>query len=181
VKVTEFKIKGPLLIEPKMVGDARGFFIERYRRDLFSELGLPDFIQDNYSRSSQGVLRGLHYQYDRPQSKLVTVVSGVIYDVAVDIRRDSPTFGQHLHVQLDGDRPAWLWVPAGFAHGFEVLSSQGADVAYKVDAAYNPSGEGGILWNDPDLGIEWPIGKPTVSERDRQQVKWQQFAKEPKF
>lgn len=182
MKVTEFKIKGPLLIEPKMFGDARGFFVERYRKDLFAELGLPEFIQDNYSRSSANVLRGLHYQFDQPQSKLISVASGSIFDVAVDIRKGSSTFGEHVHVELDGDHPAWFWVPAGFAHGFQVLSKNGADMLYKVDVPYNPQGEAGIAWNDSQVAIAWPgTEKPSLSERDQRQPDWRSYRAKPAF
>jgi len=181
VKVTEFSIKGPLLIEPKMIGDSRGFFVERFRNDVYLELGLPEFIQDNYSRSSGQVLRGLHFQYDRPQGKLVSAVRGAIFDVAVDIRKSSPTFGQHVAVELHGDKPAWFWVPAGFAHGFRVLSGEGADILYKVNANYNPQGEGGIDFEDPILGIEWPGSNPSLSERDRKMPSWNDYVRDPKF
>jgi dTDP-4-dehydrorhamnose 3,5-epimerase len=182
MKVTEFRIKGPKLIEPKIHGDARGFFTERYREDLFRELELPtDFVQDNYSRSTGGVLRGLHYQYDRPQAKLVTVAVGRILDVVVDIRKDSPTYGQSLSVEIDGGKPTWFWVPAGFAHGFLVLSQEGADLMYKVDSYYNASGEGGIRWNDPALRIEWPIKDPKVSPRDADLPLFETYNQSPRF
>jgi dTDP-4-dehydrorhamnose 3,5-epimerase len=181
VKVTKFSIQGPLLIEPKMIGDSRGFFVERFRKDVYLELGLPEFIQDNYSRSSGQVLRGLHFQYDRPQGKLVSAVRGAIFDVAVDIRETSPTFGQHVAVELHGDRPAWFWVPAGFAHGFRVLSAEGADLLYKVNADYNAQGEGGIAFDDSDLGIQWPGSSPEISERDRKMPSWKAYLVQPRF
>ena len=182
MKVTDFPIKGPLLIEPKVHGDPRGFFTERYREDLFREIGIPNnFIQDNYSRSSGGVLRGLHFQYDKPQSKLVTVTTGRILDVVVDVRKDSPTYGRSLSVEIDGGKPSWFWVPAGFAHGVLVLSSEGADLLYKVDSYYNANGEGGVKWNDPDLGIAWPIQNPKVSARDQELASWKQYRAAPRF
>lgn len=181
MKVTKFNINGPLLIEPKVFGDARGFFTERFRKDFFTELGLPEFIQDNYSRSAPRVLRGLHYQYDLPQSKLVTAVSGTIFDVAVDIRKGSPTLGKSVFVELSGDRPAWFWVPEGFAHGFQALSGDGADVLYKVNAPYIPSSEGGIRWNDPILNIPWPIMTATLNERDASLTGWQRYLENPRF
>lgn len=181
LEVTEFSIKGPLLIEPKSFADDRGFFTERYRQDLFRELGIPDFIQDNYSRSSLKVLRGIHYQYDRPQGKLVTSTRGVIFDVAVDLRQDSPSLGQHVHVELSGDRPAWFWIPAGFGHGFEVLSKEGADVLYKVDAFYNSCGEGGIRWDDPELAISWPGTAPSLSPRDQELPGWRNYLADCRF
>ncbi len=182
MKVTEFSIQGPKLIEPKAHGDARGFFTERYREDLFREIGVgTHFVQDNYSRSQTKVLRGLHYQYDKPQAKLVTATSGRILDVIVDIRKDSHTFGQSVSVEIDGGKPAWFLVPAGFAHGFLVLSPEGADLMYKVDAYYNPKGEGGIRWNDPALKIEWPIRDPIVSPRDAELPGWGAYLEHPKF
>lgn len=181
MKITEFKIKGPLLIEPKMLGDARGFFVERYRTDIFGELGLPAFIQDNYSRSGPRVLRGLHFQYAPPQGKLVTAIAGSVFDVAVDIRHKSPTFGQSISVELHGDRPAWFWIPPGFAHGFQVLGKEGADMLYKVDARYGPEGEGGISFNDPTLGIDWPGSDPSLSPKDQNQPAWSDYLKNPRF
>ncbi len=163
-------------------GDARGFFTERFRLDQFTEAGIPaaEFMQDNYSRSEQNVLRGLHYQYDRPQAKLVTATVGRILDVIVDIRAQSPTFGQSLSVELDGDSPAWLWVPIGFAHGFVVLSPT-ADIMYKVNAPYNPQGEGGIAWNDPSIKIAWPTVQPLLSGRDLTQGSFADYKKAPRF
>lgn len=182
MNVKKFEIEGPLVVEPKAHGDSRGFFVERYREDLFREIGIgAHFIQDNYSRSQHKVLRGLHYQYDRPQSKLVTATRGTILDVIVDIRKDSPTFGRSLAVELDGAKPTWFWVPAGFAHGFLVLSEEGADLMYKVDALYNPNGESGISFNDPDLKIDWPIKDPLISQRDAQQMAWAEYKKSPRF
>ena len=168
MKVEKFEIEGPLLIEPRLFKDERGFFVERFREDQLREIGIQNhFIQDNFSRSEWKVLRGLHYQYDKPQSKLVTCTRGTILDVAVDIRKSSPTFGQAVQVELSGDNPQWLWIPAGFAHGFAVLSEEGADLLYKVDAPYNPKGEGAIRWDDPDLKINWTVSNPLVSERDQ--------------
>lgn len=182
MNVTEFAIRGPKLIEPKVFGDARGFFVERYKENVFRELGIDAvFVQDNYSRSQKGVLRGLHYQYDKPQAKLVTAAAGVFLDVIVDLRQASPTFGQSLAVELDGAKPKWLWVPAGFAHGFLVLSDSGADLMYKVDAYYNPSGEAGIRWDDPDLAIDWPMHTPTISPRDMTLPSWQEYRRSPRF
>jgi dTDP-4-dehydrorhamnose 3,5-epimerase len=182
MKVTKFDIEGPKLIEPKVYGDDRGFFTERYREDLFAEVGVPpNFIQDNYSRSAAKVLRGLHYQYDKPQAKLVTAAQGRILDVIVDIRSKSPTFGRSLQVELDSSKPAWFWVPAGFAHGFLVLSPEGADLMYKVDSYYNPKGEGGICWNDPELRIDWPVDTPELSARDSALPSWTEYCQAPRF
>lgn len=183
MNVTEFDIKGPKLITLKAFGDARGFFVERFHRERFKEIGLPadEFMQDNFSRSAKNILRGLHYQHDRPQGKLVTAMTGRIWDVAVDIRKGSPTFGKSVSVELDGDQPAWFWVPAGFAHGFAVLSEGGADVMYKVNAPYNPHGEGGIRWNDPDLAVPWPVKSPILSGKDEIQPMWSSYREEPRF
>lgn len=167
MKVQKFDIEGPLLIHLDTFHDSRGFFVERFNESKFKEHGLPTtFVQDNFSRSAYGVLRGLHYQNTPPQGKLVTCTNGEIFDVAVDIRQGSPTFGKYISVTLQGDRPASLWVPAGFAHGFCVTSQSGADVLYKVDNLWYTSGEGSILWNDPDIGIEWPIQDPVLSDKD---------------
>ena len=177
-----FSIKGPLLITPKLLGDERGFFTERFRVDKIRELGIhQSFIQDNFSRSDYGILRGLHFQWDQPQSKLVTCTRGLILDVAVDIRTNSPTFGQFVAAELNGDRPQWLWVPTGFAHGFLVLSKEGADVLYKVDAPWNGKGEGALRWNDASIGINWPITNPILSEKDKVAPLLEEYKKNPKF
>lgn len=178
-QVQSFAIQGPLLISPKILGDARGFFTERFRTAEFKEMGLPNYIQENYSRSQVNVLRGLHYQYDPPQGKLVTATRGKILDVIVDIRHKSPTYGQHLKVELSGDLAQWFWVPAGFAHGFCVLSQEGADVMYKVDNLYNAAGEGAILWNDPELGIQWPVREPLLSGKDQASPTFADYRKKP--
>jgi dTDP-4-dehydrorhamnose 3,5-epimerase len=167
MKVTRLDLEGLLLIELTVYSDARGFFIERFRLDRFREIGLPtNFVQDNHSRSAPRVLRGLHYQYDPAQGKLIGVTRGRIWDVVVDIRPDSPTFGHSLGVELSDVSGRMLWIPSGFAHGFCVLGDEPADVLYKVDSTYNPLGEGGIFWADPDLAISWPVDHPIVSERD---------------
>lgn len=177
-----FNIAGPILVSPKTIGDHRGFFCERFKVDEFTKIGIPNtFIQDNYSRSAYGILRGLHYQWDQPQSKLVTCTRGLILDVAVDIRKDSPTFGQFVTAELSGEKPQWLWVPAGFAHGFLVLSSEGADVSYKVDAPWNGKGESGLRWNDPEIGIHWPISTPILSDKDKTAMSLATYRENPKF
>jgi len=156
-----------ILIVPRLFPDTRGFFMELYKQSDFAAQGLPDrFVQDCYSHSVRGVLRGLHYQKPpRAQGKLVTVLRGEVFDVAVDLRRTSPTYGRWLGVTLS-DQNRWvLWVPPGFAHGFCVLSDE-ADVLYKVTEEYAPDLEGGIRWDDPDLGIDWPIRNPILSPRD---------------
>jgi dTDP-4-dehydrorhamnose 3,5-epimerase len=157
-----------LLLEPKIFQDERGFFLESYQKKNFSEAGLPfDFVQDNHSKSCQGVLRGLHYQIKQPQGKLVRVVAGEIFDVAVDIRRHSPTFGKWFGTYLSEENKQMLWVPIGFAHGFYVISSQ-ADVLYKATDYYASQWERTIIWNDPAINIQWPIQdeSPSLSPKD---------------
>ncbi|MDA0709100.1 MAG: dTDP-4-dehydrorhamnose 3,5-epimerase [bacterium] len=158
-----------ILITAKQFPDDRGFFMETYKRSEFALHGIEgDFVQDNYSRSNYGVLRGLHYQKDPDaQGKLVSVLKGKIYDVAVDIRRGSPTFGRWVGVELSDERPELLWVPEGFAHGFCVLSDT-VDFNYKCSGSeYAPTAYRGIAWNDPALGISWPVADPSLSERDK--------------
>ncbi len=157
-----------LLLEPKVVGDERGFFLEFYNQRVFRDLGItPNFVQDNHSHSRKNVLRGLHYQVRAPQGKLIRVLSGAIWDVAVDIRKNSPTFGKWVSEELSSQNKKMLWIPGGFAHGF-VVTSDTADIIYKVTDFYSPADERSILWNDPQLGIPWPItGEPTLSAKDR--------------
>lgn len=160
-------IAGALIIEPKVFGDARGFFLESWNRRAFAQAGLDvDFVQDNHSRSRQGVLRGLHYQIRQPQGKLVRVVAGSVYDVAVDLRQSSPTFGQWAGVELSAENRRMFWVPPGCAHGFLVLS-ESADFLYKATDYYAPEHERAIRWNDPDLAIDWPLsGEPILAAKD---------------
>ncbi len=169
MKATPTAIADVLVIEPKVFGDARGFFFESFNQQAFDEaVGRHvDFVQDNHSRSARGVLRGLHYQVRQPQGKLVRVVRGAVFDVAVDIRRASPTFGQWVGVELSEDNQRQMWVPPGLAHGFLVLSET-ADFLYKTTDYYAPAHERCILWNDPALGIEWPSinGAPLLSKKD---------------
>jgi dTDP-4-dehydrorhamnose 3,5-epimerase len=167
VKISPLSLPGLLLIELQVHTDHRGFFIERYHEARFVESGLPRFCQDNHSRSVPGTLRGLHYQLRPAQGKLVGVIRGAIWDVVVDIRPESATYGQHLGTELNDRDGRLLWIPAGFAHGFCVVGSESADVIYKVDAPYQPATEGGILWCDQDLAIRWPVSQPTVSDKDR--------------
>ena len=168
MEIKKFDIEGPLLITPKVFKDDRGFFVERFNKKTFESAGLPfKFVQDNYSKSAPKVLRGMHYQTNPSQGKLVSCVHGKIFDVAVDIRKNSPTFGKYIHVELSGENPQHLWIPAGFAHGFCVLGTESADVLYKVDSYYSPAGEICILWNDPELDIQWPIGSPLLSPKDQ--------------
>ncbi|MEM1041205.1 MAG: dTDP-4-dehydrorhamnose 3,5-epimerase [Bacteroidota bacterium] len=164
---TETHLPGLLLFEPRVFEDARGAFRECYHADRYRAHGLDaDFVQDNLSRSKRGVLRGLHFQKRYPQGKLLWVVRGTIFDVAVDLR-PGPTFGQHVAVELSEANGRQLWVPPGFAHGFCALSDQ-ADVFYKCTDLYRPDDEGGLRWDDPAFGIDWPIAEPILSDRDRQ-------------
>jgi dTDP-4-dehydrorhamnose 3,5-epimerase len=161
-------LSGLMLIELSVHSDARGFFTERFQAAKFEEFGLPtSFVQENHSRSLPGVLRGLHYQHTPAQGKLVGVARGRIWDVAVDLRAGSPTFGRHSTLELSDANGRQLWIPPGFAHGFCVLCDEPADVVYSVDALYNAEGEGGIFWADPDLGIAWPVQNPIVSHKDQ--------------
>ena len=168
MKLVPTSIPDLLIIEPVVFGDSRGFFLESWNRRTFAALGLnPDFVQDNQSRSAKGVLRGLHYQLRQPQGKLVRVTQGAVFDVAVDIRRSSPTFGRWEGVELSAENQRMLWIPPGFAHGFLVLSDL-ADFCYKATAYYAPEDERCIQWNDPAIGIRWPLdGEPTLSPKDR--------------
>jgi dTDP-4-dehydrorhamnose 3,5-epimerase len=166
MQVVETSIPGVLIIEPKVFGDARGFFMETYQAVRYAEAGiLRPFVQDNLSRSAFGVLRGLHIQNPNSQGKLVTVLRGRVLDVALDVRRGSPTFGRHVAVELSEDNRRQFWVPRGFAHGFAVLS-ESADFFYKCDDFYSPTDEFVVRWNDPALGIEWGIEAPKLSARD---------------
>lgn len=170
MNVIETAISEVKIFEPKVFGDERGFFMESYNQKIFNEsVGREvSFVQDNHSRSAQGVLRGLHYQIQQPQGKLVRVSAGVVYDVAVDIRKSSPTFGRWVGVELSAENKRQLWVPEGFAHGFYVIS-ESADFLYKTTDYYAPQYERSILWNDSDLAIDWPLvagGEPTVAAKD---------------
>jgi len=167
MKVTPTAHPEVLLIEPAVFRDARGYFLETFHADRYRAAGLPvDFVQDNHSHSSTGVLRGLHYQLRHPQGKLVRVVTGRVYDVAVDIRRGSPRFGQWTGIELSSDNHRQLYVPPGFAHGFCVLSET-VDFLYKCTDVYVPGDEYGIAWNDPELGIDWPVVDYVLSDKDR--------------
>ena len=162
------EIEGVFIIEPKVFGDERGFFMETYKQSDFEQAGLKyNFIQDNQSRSHKGVLRGLHYQKNFPQAKLVRVIQGEVFDVAVDLRKNSPTYGKWVGVLLSAENKKMFMIPRGFAHGFLVLSDT-AEFVYKCDELYHPEDEGGIMWNDPDVGIVWPYeGEPSLSEKDK--------------
>jgi len=166
MKVHSTSIADALVLEPRVFEDERGFFLESYSERKFAEIGISDkFVQDNHSCSKRGVLRGLHYQVEKPQGKLVRVVSGEVLDVFVDLRRSSPTFGRWHGVKLSGENRLVAWVPVGLAHGFYVLSDT-AHVLYKSTEFYYPELERTILWNDPDLGIEWGADKPLLSAKD---------------
>ena len=167
MKINKTNLEGVLHIEPKVFGDARGFFLETYNKSRYSEAGFPDveFVQDNHSRSSQGVLRGLHFQLNHPQGKLVQVVSGAVFDVAVDIRVGSPTFGQWYGCELSAENHHQLWIPPKFAHGFCVLTET-ADFMYKCTDYYHPEDEGSVLWNDSALNINWQLESPLLSDKD---------------
>jgi dTDP-4-dehydrorhamnose 3,5-epimerase len=166
MNVIPTELPGVLIVEPKVHGDARGFFFEAYQQRRYADAGIPGpFVQDNISRSARGILRGLHYQHPRAQGKLISVLGGRIWDVAVDVRRGSATFGKWVGVELSDENRRQLWVPGGFAHGFCVLSDS-ADVAYKCTDLYAPEHEHTILWNDPQLAIRWPVEQPKLSAKD---------------
>ncbi len=166
MKVSKCHLEGILLIEPAAYTDDRGFFLESFEQERYRELGIAEnFVQDNHSRSMKNVLRGLHYTRSRPQSQIVTVMRGRIFDVVVDIRKDSPTFGKWFGAELSDEGPRQVYMAHGFAHGFCVLSDW-ADLHYKVSQRYDPNDEGGLIWNDSDVKIDWPIKDPHISDRD---------------
>ena len=170
MQIVDTALASVKILEPKVFGDERGFFLESWNREVFESAGLPtEFVQDNHSRSARGVLRGLHYQIRRPQGKLVRVTGGAVFDVAVDLRRDSPEFGRWAGVVLSAENRRQLWVPPGFAHGFLVLS-ESADFQYKCTEYYAPMHERSLAWNDPAVGIDWPLatsGEPRLSGKDQ--------------
>lgn len=166
MKVTPTELPGVLLIEPRVFGDARGFFLETFHLERYESVGIPGpFVQDNLSRSEKGTLRGLHFQEPHAQGKLVQVLRGAVWDVAVDIRKGSPHFGAWVGVELGEDNPRQLWIPSGFAHGFCVLSDS-ADFFYKCTELYAPNAEHCIRWDDPAIGVRWPIQAPRLSVKD---------------
>jgi len=175
MNVTQTAISGVLVVEPKVFTDARGFFYESFNKKLMQAFGIPEeFVQDNHSRSVQGVLRGLHYQIRQPQGKLVRVIVGEIFDVAVDIRKSSPTFGKWVGINLSAENKRMAWIPAGFAHGFLVMS-EFAEVLYKTTDYWAPQSERTIVWNDRNLAIVWPTrGKPLLSAKDNAGVAFDQ-------
>lgn len=168
MKILNTDLPEVFVLEPKVFGDARGFFMESYNQQVFEGLGLPThFVQDNHSRSQKGVLRGIHYQLRQPQGKLVRVVRGSVFDVAVDLREDSPNFGRWTGVELSEDNKRLVWIPPGFGHGFLVLSDT-ADFLYKASDYYAPEHERCLKWDDPEVGIDWPLnGDPIVSAKDK--------------
>lgn len=179
MKVIDTKIPDVKIIEPQVFGDERGFFMETWQQHKFEELvtGKPTlFVQDNHSKSNKGILRGLHYQLENTQGKLVRVVSGEVYDVAVDMRKGSPTFGQWVGVYLSAENKRQFWIPAGFAHGFYVTSDE-AEFVYKCTDYYNPKAEVSLLWNDNTIAVEWPLdGEPLLSAKDAEGL---EFSKAP--
>lgn len=168
MNIVETSLAGVVIIEPKVFGDERGFFLETFQQQRYRDMaGIElDFVQDNHSRSTRGVLRGLHFQKTKPQGKLVRVVAGEVYDVAVDINPASATYGQYEAVILSAENKRQFWVPPGYAHGFVVLSDT-ADFEYKCTDFYDPADEGGVIWNDPDIAIDWPIADVSLSAKDR--------------
>ncbi|ASR42557.1 dTDP-4-dehydrorhamnose 3,5-epimerase [Xanthomonas citri pv. mangiferaeindicae] len=168
MKIIETKLPGAVVLEPAVFGDARGFFFEAWNAARFGQHGLPtSFVQSNVSSSAKGVLRGLHYQWPRPQGKLVSVLQGEVFDVAVDIRRGSPTFGQWEGVLLSAENKRQFWIPEGFAHGFAVLSET-ALFSYLCTDVYVKEADAGVRWDDPQIGVEWPIDAPLLSDKDAQ-------------
>jgi len=168
MNIIDTKIKDAVIIEPLVFGDSRGFFLETFQAQRYLDqagIELP-FVQDNHSRSAKGVLRGLHYQKTKPQGKLVRVVRGEVFDVGVDLRKRSPTFGCWQGVWLSEDNHRQFWLPPGLAHGF-IVTSESADFEYKCSDYYDPEDEGCLIWNDPDVGIEWPLANPLLSDKDK--------------
>ena len=178
MKIVKTDIKDVLIIEPKLFGDERGFFVETFSAARYREMAGIDkeFVQDNHSRSQRGVLRGLHFQKKYPQGKLIRVVSGEVFDVAVDIRENSETYGKWVGVILSADNKRQLWVPPGFAHGFLTLSET-ADFEYKCTEYYNPEDEGCLAWNDETVGIHWPLDNPSLSAKDALGISLKEIAK----
>ena len=172
------EIDGVIIVEPKVFGDSRGYFMETYEENKFADGGITaKFVQDNQSMSTKGVLRGLHFQKTYPQAKLVRVIKGEVYDVAVDLRKNSSTYGKYVGVVLSDENKKQFFIPRGFAHGFLVLSDE-AEFVYKCDDFYHPEDEGGMMWNDPEIGIDWPldgINEINLSEKDKKNCKFGSF------
>jgi dTDP-4-dehydrorhamnose 3,5-epimerase len=172
MKVSKCKLEGILLIEPKLHSDERGFFLESFEQERYRELGIvEEFIQDNHSRSKKNVLRGLHFTKNKPQAQIITVIRGRVFDVVVDIRKNSPTFGQWLGAELSDEGTRQIYMAHGFAHGFCVLSEQ-ADLHYKVSQRYDPNDDGGLIWNDNQIKINWPIKDPIITLKDQNHSKF---------
>lgn len=181
MKFFETDLPGVIVIEPAVFEDKRGYFMETHHRDKFAEAGITlPFVQDNHSHSSRGTLRGLHFQNPHPQGKLVRAINGTIFDVAVDIRRGSPHFGQWVGVELSSNNRKQLWVPPGFAHGLQVVSET-VDVLYKCTDVYAPEEEHVIAWSDPDIGIDWPLKEPYLSDRDKAAQNLNQASRLPNY
>jgi len=180
MRIIKTSLKGLVVIEPQVFRDSRGYFLESFQAARFHEHGIPDFVQDNFSRSKRGVLRGLHYQLPHAQGKLIGVTRGKVWDVSVDIRLGSPTFGQWLAFELSDENQLQVYVPPGFAHGFCVLSEE-ADFYYKCTDYYNPTTEKGIAWNDPELKISWPVQEPILSAKDQHYLPLKNIAAENFF
>lgn len=180
MQLIDCPIAGLKIIRLQLRGDVRGFFVERYHKYKLADLGFEvEFIQDNHSRSAPGILRGLHYQANPAQGKLVGVTRGAVWDVAVDIRPDSPTYGKYHATELTAENGALFWIPAGFAHGFCVLGEEPADMLYKVSGAYHPQGEGGIRYDDAELAIDWPVRNPVISARDAGLPSFAEYKRHP--
>ncbi len=173
LEIVEFKIKGLKLIKPQIFQDERGYFLESFRQNIYQDLGLPEFVQDNHAFSQKNTLRGMHFQRGVGQAKLVTVAEGEIFDVAVDMRKESPAFGQWQSVVLNAQTCQQFFIPAGFAHGYLVISDQ-AHVLYKVSSYYEPKKETGFSWNDPMVNISWPVKTPHLSVRDKNSMSFQE-------
>jgi dTDP-4-dehydrorhamnose 3,5-epimerase len=179
VNVVQTPLAGLLVIEPKVFRDDRGHFVESFQAERYAKAGIAlPFVQDNWSRSKKDTLRGLHFQNPRPQGKLVMVTRGAVFDVAVDIRKSSPTFGKWFGVELNEENCKQMWVPPGFAHGFAVLTDV-ADFLYKCTDVYVPEADAGVLWNDPDIGIVWPVTEPLLSKKDTQAPRLRDSTKLP--
>jgi len=182
MEIVQLPLAGALLLKPKVFFDSRGFFVERFQLDRFKSLGLPyQFVQDNHSRSAPGVLRGLHFQTQPSQGKLVGVIRGTVRDVILDLRKGSPSYGRSICVELTGESSETLWVPSGFAHGFIAIGSEPADVIYKVDAPYSPKTESGIFWSDPLIREHWGIDNPMVSDKDQKLPSFEEYDRNPAF
>jgi dTDP-4-dehydrorhamnose 3,5-epimerase len=181
MQIEDAYIEGLKIIRLNLYGDDRGFFVEKFKFSAFKQHDLPvEFVQDNHSKSAPDVVRGLHYQYRPAQGKLVGCTSGKIFDVAVDIRKNSKTLGKYFSITLD--QATLLWVPAGFAHGFCAIGDEPADLYYKIAGGeYNADGEGGIKWDDPDIKIDWPVTKPIISARDQSQQSFKDYLQDIKF